>query len=200
MMTTNRLAPPKERQGRLHRKNVDNPRRLTDIERWDSTLEMLTLFPGLTAQQLGKLLFLNLPNTQNEPRATLSAAQKAANFKCLSHLKNLGLVAVKGLPRPGKLMARWELNYLTTIGYQALLDHRESLVQAPPLPYRDPAKLTPTEVDWHFMAAQDDAVSAIAAVLRSEITVERYWNDMDIRSLRKQGQLDWPMEPAGPYP
>lgn len=45
------------------------------------------------------------------------------------------------------------------------------------------------------MAVLDAGVSVVAAALRKDVVVERYWDDMTIRSLIKAKRLDWKVEP-----
>lgn len=191
---TNRSATPNKRQGRIHYTKVDNPYPLEMIQQGIPTLELLTIFPCLTSTQVARALFLGLPNSQGQARGAL-AAQKAANHYCLRRLKDLRLVAAKAIARVDNPLSHWEVNHLTTTGYRVLKDHRERNGQPAPLPFPHPDKLTYTTVHNHHMAVTDVGISAIAACLRQSVTIERYWDDMTIRSLSKTGKLHWPMEP-----
>lgn len=190
---TTKLSGPRQRQGRIHFHKHPNPYPLEMVQMGMEALNYLTIFPALTSWQVCRLLFLNRPNRHGEVRSE-EAARRATNRECLRRLKDLGLVGVKPIARLDNPLTKWEMNYLTRQGHQALTQHRESLGLAT-LPFRNPANLTYQTINPHAVALLDVAVSAFAAAGRGGVSVEVWLDDVSIRSLSKRGQLDWPMEP-----
>lgn len=181
------------RQGRIHFTKVANPYPLEMIQQGYQALNYLTIFPALTSWQICKLLFLGQPNRDGVVRSE-EAARRATNRECLRRLKDAGMVAVKPIPKLDNPLAKWELNYLTKSGYEAVKSHREAHSQAT-LPYRRPENLTYQTINPHTMALLDVGVSAYAAASRSGVIVEAWQDDSSIRSLSKRGRISWPMEP-----
>jgi hypothetical protein len=181
------------RQGRIHYHKTDNPYPLEMIQQAIPALEYLNLFSGLTSWQVCKLLFLNQTNSLGQIRSD-EGAKRATNRECLRRLKDLGLVRVKPIPRLDNPLTKWELNHLTPRGYETLKTHRESLGLAT-LPFRRPENLTYQTINPHSMSIKDALISVVANAPANHLEVEVVLDDMAIRSMRKSGQLDWPMEP-----
>lgn len=187
------MTQTKPRAKRIHIQTSDNPYPMEMIQHGYQAMELLNLFGGLTSWQMCKLLFLNRPNSQGQVRSE-PAARKATNLYCLRRLKDLGLVKVKPIAIPENPPAKWEINYLTKTGYETLQHHHQNHDQAT-LPYRPPSLITHQTINHHSMGTRDAGISAVVGAWHNHMQVVTYLDDSQVRSLSKQGQLKWPMEP-----